>query len=59
LGSRGQTINYSNNQDDFDDHEEFDDFNDNDEEEFMKIEDSNRSYQILPLNNLKAHNDES
>ncbi|CDW74649.1 UNKNOWN [Stylonychia lemnae] len=53
LGSQGMTIQYDNNQSE-DYYEDNEDFNAAEEEEFMKIQDSNQSYSILPANNLKA-----
>ena len=35
--------------------EDHDDMNGLEEEEFMKVENSNQSYSILPANNLKAN----
>jgi hypothetical protein len=51
LGSQGMTIMYDNNQSE-DYYEDNDDMN-NDEEEFIKVADSNQSYSILPVNQVK------
>eukprot|EP00347_Sterkiella_histriomuscorum_P005050 403358092 len=54
LGSQGMTIQYYENNQSEDYFEDNEDINAGEEEEFMKVGNSNQSYSILPVNNLKA-----
>ena len=63
LGSDGRTINYDNITEDKIEVDEYDedefDFQANEEEEFLRVEDSNQSCSIIPINNVKANGADS
>ena len=51
LGVQGKTIQHDNDNYDEDDNEDY--FHANEEEEFIRVEDSQQSCQILPIDNIK------